>query len=344
MGIKSNYNKFIKQIAGDDIFKQTHLSQFAFKKIAIDTTLYLYKFKAAMGDRWISGFMNLIQCIRNNCVHCVFIFDGKSPIEKQAEQESRKLSRQKLEEDIASLQTDMCTYYKYGYISDNLNKLNPNVDKFNPIEVEDLILKKQGHVIYVCAQDFEQLQSLMSIMGIPFYTAPTEAEKFCSKLCLDGLVDAVLSDDTDVIAYTCPLSLSKLDMSTGICSCISHIDLITALNLSEQQFTEHCIMCGTDYNKNIPQVGSVSAYKLLRKHGSIDGIRDETTLNIEILNHKVVYKLFKEFDECVIMDIPYCTPPNFDELQRFVIANNLSINVSYYNSTFRDTVVIYEDI
>ena len=80
MGIKSNYTKCIRKIAGDDIFKPTHISEFAFKKIAIDLSLYVYKFKAAMGERWLSGILNMIKCFRINIVHPVFIFDGKPPI------------------------------------------------------------------------------------------------------------------------------------------------------------------------------------------------------------------------------------------------------------------------
>lgn len=343
MGIKSNYSKFIKQIAGEDIFKEIHISDFALKKVAIDTSLYLYKFKAVMGDRWISGFLNLIKCMTNNQVHCVFIFDGKAPIEKESEQEQRKSNKRKLQEDISDLESSLAEYYNSGIICENLKRVKMSGDDFNPKEVEERIAKKQSQVIDIEPLDFEHLKNIMNIMGTPFYTAPAEAEKFCSKLCLDGVVDAVLSDDTDIIAYACPLSLSKLNTLTGICRCVNHDDLIIELDLTEEQFIEHCIMCGTDYNKNIPKIGSVTAYKMIKKYGTIDGIRDELKIDVSMLNHGVVRKLFREFEKYDINEIPYCKSPDFDELQRFVNKNNLPVNVSYLTSVFNNTEIVFID-
>ena len=91
MGIK-NLNTFLRDIC-PDIFVPTHLSQFAYKKVAIDISLYMHKYKACCGDRWLSAFINLIASLRRNELHCVFIFDGKAPIEKDREHVKRKESR-----------------------------------------------------------------------------------------------------------------------------------------------------------------------------------------------------------------------------------------------------------
>ena len=94
MGIKSNYNKFLKDIS-PNIFNTVHISNFIHKKIAIDTTLYMYKYKAIFGDTWIEGFARLIKCLRDNGVHCIFILDCPSLIEKTEEQTKRRESKQK---------------------------------------------------------------------------------------------------------------------------------------------------------------------------------------------------------------------------------------------------------
>ena len=49
-----------------------------------------------------------------------------------------------------------------------------------------------------------------------------------------------------------------------------------------------CILCGTDYNKNIYKVGPKKAYDLLKKHESIDNF----TIDTSILNHIRVRELF----------------------------------------------------
>lgn len=94
MGLKSNWNKFLRDTC-PEVFEPVHLSQYAYKKVAIDISLYLHKFKAVCGERWLSAFINLIACLRRNEVHCVFIFDGKSPPEKESERSKRREERKK---------------------------------------------------------------------------------------------------------------------------------------------------------------------------------------------------------------------------------------------------------
>ena len=88
MGIKSNFNKFIKSHTTS--FNEIHISDFKYKKIAIDTMLFMFKYKSVLGDKWLTGFFNLISFLRRYDVHCVFVFDGVPPIEKKDEQDIRK--------------------------------------------------------------------------------------------------------------------------------------------------------------------------------------------------------------------------------------------------------------
>jgi 5'-3' exonuclease len=342
MGIKSNYTKCLRQIAGDDIFEPTHISQFAFERVAIDTTLYIYKFKAAMGDRWISGFLNLIKCFRSNIVHPVFIFDGKPPIQKQEEQQARKDDRQKLQNNIDQLEKDITTYHATGDISENLMKLSTPGKEFDIVEVEVRLLKKHDQVVHVTPIDFVTLKQLFDIMEIPYYTSPSEAEKMCSKLCIDGKVAAALSDDTDVIAYKCPKTICKLNTSSGGCFVVNHETLLVKLKINKHQFLDHCIMCGTDYNKNIPGVGSLTAYKHIVAHESIEGVSDNTKLDITILDHLTVRKLFTEFEEYNLDSIPFCGKTDEKKLEKFFHEKDINSSFSYYISGFENKHIILE--
>jgi 5'-3' exonuclease len=342
MGIKSNYTKCLRQIAGDDIFEATHISHFAFERVAIDTTLYLYKFKAAMGEQWISGFLNLIRCLRTNIVHPVFIFDGKPPIQKQEEQQCRKDNMKKLENNILQLENDIIAYNETGVISEKIMKLSTPGKEFNISDIKDKMLKKHDQIIHVTPKDFITLKQLFDIMAIPYYTAPSEAEKMCSKLCIDGKVAAALSDDTDVIAYTCPKTICKINTSSGGCFVVTHCTLLEKLKLNKQQFLDHCIMCGTDYNKNMQGVGSLTAYKHIISYGSIEGVSLNTNLDVTILDHLTVRKLFTEFEEYNLDSIPFCGSPDEKLLERFFHENNISSNLSYYLSGLENTHIILE--
>ena len=50
----------------------------------------MHKFKAIRGNHWMQMFIDMISCLRRNDIHCVFIFDGKAPKEKETEREKRK--------------------------------------------------------------------------------------------------------------------------------------------------------------------------------------------------------------------------------------------------------------
>lgn len=85
MGIK-NLTKFLRDTV-PTVFKTTHISTFTYKKIAIDTSLYLFISKARNNQRWIEEFVKLIECLAKNDVHCVFVYDafGVSHPDKERE-------------------------------------------------------------------------------------------------------------------------------------------------------------------------------------------------------------------------------------------------------------------
>ena len=91
MGIK-NLNKFMRDIC-PSVFVPIHLSEWAYKQVAIDISLYLHKFKAVCGDGWLTAFINLIVSLRRNEIHCVFIYDNGYPPEKKEERKERQRQR-----------------------------------------------------------------------------------------------------------------------------------------------------------------------------------------------------------------------------------------------------------
>ena len=78
MGIH-NLNKLLKKECGD-MFETVPLKKYAYKKIAIDTSLYMYKYKVIFSDEWLRAFANLVWCLRKNDVHPLFLFDSKDQL------------------------------------------------------------------------------------------------------------------------------------------------------------------------------------------------------------------------------------------------------------------------
>ena len=66
------------------------------KKLAIDASLYMFKYKTSAGDRWLSCFVSLLTALRRHEIHPVFCFDNGAPPEKQQERANRQESREKI--------------------------------------------------------------------------------------------------------------------------------------------------------------------------------------------------------------------------------------------------------
>ena len=116
------------------------------------------------------------------------------------------------------------------------------------------------------------------------------------------------------------------------------------LDLTKDEFLDLCIMCGTDYNKNIFRVGPEKSYKYIKQYSSIENIGKNTKHDISVLKRERVRELFKEYSQKDV-DIKYCGTPDFDELQKFINENRIKCDLEYIKEAFvkQTTIVIEED-
>lgn len=355
MGIK-NLHKLLKDLA-PNCYHTRHLSQFAFQKIAIDISLYMFKYKTIMGDDWLKAFVNLVGCLRKNEIHCVFIYDNGSPVEKSKEKEERQAQRQKLLDKTNQLEKDIKNYLQLGEISELLRDINNKYQKedkvrrllskmtdnnlnFNIKYAQEEYEKIKNQSISITKQDFNLSRELFDILKVPYFNAILEAEKTCVHLQKDGLVDGVLSEDTDVLAYGVKHFLTKINTGDDTCVYINIDEVLQTLELSYEQFLDVCIMCGTDYNNNIPKIGPKNAYKLIKEYGSIEGIKDGKNIDVSILNHVRVRELFS-FENKLEWNIPYCEPPEWNNVQQFLFHNNCNVNLEYIKKCFAPKELVF---
>ena len=355
MGIK-NLNKFLRNNC-PEIYEEIHISEYSFKKVAIDISLYLCKFKTICGDRWLSAFINLIACLRKNEVHCVFIYDTGAPPEKEAERKERAAQRAKLEEKVYKLEEAMEKFHLSGEIdqilidlykrhtkkSDPPRLMKRKIDEIDMGFVEGAVTKMRGQILDIKPEDFQKTKELFDILKVPYFNAPLEAETTCADLCKRGLVDAVLSEDTDVMAYAAPVFLSKINTTNGTCMRIKYPDILEQLELKSEEFLDLCIMCGCDYNKNIFRVGPEKAYKYIQKYSSIEGVAANTKLDVSILNHVRGRELFRDYEK-VAYKIKYCGTPDFQKLEEFMFKNNIRCSVEGLKKSFvHQTTIVFEE-
>jgi 5'-3' exonuclease len=142
--------------------------------------------------------------------------------------------------------------------------------------IQEQIKKKEDQIISVTEHDFQNVKQLCTTFGIPVWQSDNEAETLCCKMSdntnFQQISIGVISEDTDVLAYGCNMLICDLNTSSGECNIIFLPSLLEAMSLTYSQFLHFCIMCGCDYNQNIPGISSVKCYEWIRKHNDINTI------------------------------------------------------------------------
>jgi 5'-3' exonuclease len=350
MGINNLY-KIIKKYSPESITK-VNLNKFAYKKIGVDTNLYMYKYKVIFGEEnWLRAFVNMICCFRKNEIHPIFIIDSKAPIEKQEEQKHRREQRQKLVEKLKLIENDYELYKRDGTITDTLKSICES-DKKHPLLLitknvfrEDTIINKintlKNQTISISKDDYDAAKKLFKVLHIPYFDATTEAEATCSYLNNIGKISAVLTEDTDVLAYGTNIFLNNINVHEETCMQINTKKLLKNLDMKQNEFTDMCIMCGTDYNKNIPKIGPIKSYNLIKEYKSIEEVEKNTKLDISILKHNRSRELFTFPEKYFEKKIYYCKPLDINEVQKFLFENNCRIDISYISDCFKPKELIF---
>jgi len=211
--------------------------------------------------------------------------------------------------------------------------------------IEKAITKyKNQNTPEITEKEINMTKRLFTILKIPFCTAPQEAEAMCSKLCIDNKVFGVLSEDTDIMVYGTPNFLFSIDTRAETCLMIENKVLLSEMNFTRRNFVDFCIMCGTDYNKNIKGIGPANAFKLVTEHGDIETIEKKKEIDVTILNYKRGRVLFNNPVGKKIQ-IPYTGTPNYEKLEEFVAINNIIISIEKIREYFTPNklIIIEED-
>lgn len=112
--------------------------------------------------------------------------------------------------------------------------------------------------------------------GFEYVVAPYEADSQLVYLEREGLIDGILSEDSDLLVFGAKKLLTKLDQY-GECIMIRRDDFTACKEVSLVGWTDHdfrrmAIMSGCDYLASIEKMGLKTAYRLIRKHKSIDKV------------------------------------------------------------------------
>jgi ribonuclease HI/5'-3' exonuclease len=383
MGIK-DLSKFIRERS--NCYTPLKLSKLYGKKVAVDISVFLYKTIRSVGeDDWLSSIILMLLCLKKNGIKAVLIIDGpNAPPEKLKEREERRKNAGKVKDKAANVieliteieaLRDSCeegdSYVPARELRMRVKELcmrQRDTDKYEEVDYrnynECLIALRDTHekfakqCITITRKHSELVMEIGTYLGLAVMQADGEAETMCSYMCIKGLVDAVLTEDSDVLAYGTPLFLCKFDIRSESVVAVDYEDLIYKLDLTSSQFKDFCIMCSCDYNDRIklpPKkmstkpnkkqtgIGPKKAYDLLKEHGSIDNIEYMTDYDMTPLNYKrcrVLFTIPNIYDNLIL---PYNKPLDLPNIEKFLETYNCKHLIHKIKETWRPSTLVFID-
>jgi len=347
MGI-DGFHTFLRKKA-PQVYKQVHLSAYSGKSIAVDISGLIYKFKILNKEKWLDSFAYLVLALRRNQIHPIFVYDGEAPKEKDSERSKRSAMRKKLADKVFDFRNSLDHYYQTGEVKENLTTEMKVVGGppsltgavvINTGALESRFAKLEAQIVHFQDDEIADLNQLFDLCGIQYMTSPGEAETMCASLALAGKVDAVISNDSDVTAYGVRKFLYDVNWMNESCVELDHTEICEGLGFTPEQFLDFCIMCGNDYNSNIPGVGPVNAHRLIQTHKRIEDL--PKNYNTEPLNYVRTRELFHtryEFEDDVISK----TPEDVVAIYNFLKIRNSRIKMETIQRAFQKVEIVFED-
>lgn len=353
MGIKDFY-KTIEDVCGPQVLqKDIPLETLRGYNVAVDISIFLNKDVKSVGpDGWLGKFITLLCSLKKFGIKPVCIFDGPNPpIEKKREQARRRGEAAKKTNKILEIEHLITKIETEGKIRPatiarikEMTKLSRSIKAIDYDDIDNIvaslkyyvrILKRQNEPII--PEYAKKCKEIISIMGISYFQAEGEAETLCAELCIAGHVDAVLSEDTDVLAYGTPVFWSKYNSRKETVMVTFHQDILKGLGFTHHQFLDMCILLSCDYNERakIPSktkgakpkgLGAKSVYDVISEYGDIDGARDYI-VDIDVLIYERCREIFTPRKKIPVI-IPLNRPINKTKLKTFLKENNVYIDPS----------------
>lgn len=232
-----------------DIQVPVDLSLLSGESVAVDAYVWLHKgafscaFELATGKptlKYVDYCMRKVNQLKQNSIWPIIVFDGgKLPMKNSTEAERHQNRTDRMRKGKEMLER--------GDFANALKHFQTSIDITPEMAYEWIkVLKKEG---------------------VEYVVAPYEADAQLAYLSKQGIVSAVISEDSDLLVFGCNRVIYKLGTDgRGI-----EINLENFGNVKGMEFWDHsrfrqmCILAGCDYLKSPPGIGVKTAMKYLSK-------------------------------------------------------------------------------
>lgn len=242
-----------------EIQEPTDLSKFKGKSLAVDTYGWLHRGLMSCAvelcediptRKYITSVMKKVDMLRHFGVEPYLVFDGAHLPTKGETVKERMLKRE---------------------------EAKMKAEKFTSVGNRTAAWKEYMKAAAVTSEMAKSIMVELDARGVKYVVAPYEADPQMVYLEKIGLVDGILSEDSDLLIFGCNTLVTKLnDFGECIEICRKNFDKVKKVpglaSFTEEQLRIVAMLSGCDYTKGFPGIGLKTAFNLVRKHGSFEKV------------------------------------------------------------------------
>lgn len=189
--------------------------------------------------------------------------EEEGSVEEMAEEEEMALEE---EEDVAAEVHDQAS------VSRMREELRRTEEETQSLQEQQRKLARDAE--QVSDEMYAEAKRLLTLFGVPYLDAPTEAEAQCAQLEQASLVDGVVTEDNDALLFGARRVYRHLFDSNRHLEVYCMDDVEAELNLTRQGLVALAQLLGSDYTDGVHGVGIVNAMETIAAYGAdADGLR-----------------------------------------------------------------------
>lgn len=249
-----------------DIQEATHVEKYRGKTVGIDAYVWLHRGAYACASdlalgrpttRYVAYAVHRIRMLRHYGVIPYVVFDG-GPLPSKAGTEAERAAYVPL-----GSPRKRAEHRAKGLALHQQNKGSAARDAF--VRCVDVTPAMAHELIRVLRAE-----------GIAYVVAPYEADAQLAYMERHGLIDAIITEDSDLLVFGCKTVLFKLD-TYGHCVEVQQARFASTQQISLEgwgadEFRRMAILSGCDYLPSIVGMGLKNAHRFLRRYESVDNV------------------------------------------------------------------------
>lgn len=253
MGVKGLYT-YVKKYRTERPY--TSLLKGPPLRIGFDAMSMLYKYKERYAEMY-----PVLEALHAAGHTLLFIFDGKSPPEKQEEVKDRRQVREDAVEQASKLQ---------AHLEEN------ELEESERLIIESSIARLKTQAWHMTREIRQAVQAALTRLGIHYVKATQEADDTLLSLSAAGKLDVIVSTDMDYLLSGIPRLWIPYRKGVDGVEEVIMSKLLAGLQLTPAMLLDAGILCGVEPLYKRLSIQTHIAFRWIKYYTSIEAVLEDT--------------------------------------------------------------------